>query len=476
MMRRVLLALVAGVVIAVLLEMVTVTPRSIIDFTAFYCAGRVVRDHGDPYRAQPLGACEAKLGSEGIYGVRGVVMPAPLPPYALAPFVALASLPYQRALVVWRLFLIVAVIVTIAALREAARLPWFTVAIALLMIDLVDDVLPGQPVPIVVAAIALGAWALARDADRLAGVVACVTMLEPHIGLPACLSLYLYRPAARPPIICGVPIAAALSVVMVPASTSIEYFTQVLPQHAASEIPWYWQYSLTQALHVFGASDQVSLVAGSLSYLAMLLVALVVTPRAALRLGAPSLLIALPAAATVFGGTFIHLAQVVAAIPAALILAGRAPGTVSRLSGVACVLLTVPGIQFGSSSIAFIAAGVVGVLTALLLRPPPVVAAIVTVSVLAGGLVFHGMHPINVRTGHAPTMSSVSADALAEESWSRFVRAEDSGLREHQLELLAKFPTWAGLGLLCGAAALSTFAGARGKAKPEAALPDPCRG
>ncbi len=478
MMRGALLALVAGVVVAVLLEIVTATPRSIIDFTAFYCAGSVVRDHGDPYRAQPLGACEASVASEGIYDVRGVVMPAPLPPYALAPFAALAGLRYERALMAWRLLLLVAITATIAALRKVARLPWLAIAIALLMIDAIDDVSQGQPVPLVVAAIALAAWALSRGADRWAGVAACITMFEPHVGLPVCLSLYLYRPAARASLLCGSIVAAALSVIMLPASTSVEYVTRVLPQHAASEIPWFFQYSLTNALYSLGVSGEASLILGSLSYVAMLSIALIIAPRAAARLDEPGLLVALPAALVIFGGTYIHLSQIALAIPAALLLAGRAPGVLARVAGVACVLLTVPGIQFGfdSFSMVWIAAGIAGVLTALLLRPPLVVAAIAAVAVLAGGFALHGMHPVRVRAQHAPTMSALGAGALADESWTRFVRAEDPGLREHQFELLAKAPTWAGLGLLCGASALSAFAGVRGKTKAEAALPDPCRG
>ncbi|TAM76120.1 DUF2029 domain-containing protein [bacterium] len=476
MIRRVLLALVAGIVVAVLLEMVTVTPRSIIDFTAFYCAGQVIRDQGDPYRAQPLGACEAKLGSEGIYGVRGVVMPAPLPPYALAPFAALASLPYGRALVIWRLLLLAAITATIVALRKVAKLSWPTVALALLIIDVLMNIPPGQPMPIVVAATAIGAWALTRGSDRLAGAVTCLTMVEPHIGLPACLSLYLYRPAARASLLWGSMIAAALSVIVMPASANIEYLTKVLPHHAASEIPWFLQVSLTHVLYVLGASDQASLAAGSVSYVAMLSFAMLTAPRAATSLGVPGLLIALPAAAAVLGGTFIHLTQVAAAIPAALILAGREETSISRLGGAACVLLVLPGLWVGIPGIVFIAAGVAALLTALLLRPPRVVSTAIAIAVLAGGLALHGLHPIKTEAGRGLAVTPARASALAEDSWGRFVRAEDPGIPEHRLELLAAVPTWAGLGLLCGAAALGAFAGVRGKAKAEAAIPDPCGG
>ncbi|TAM62136.1 DUF2029 domain-containing protein [bacterium] len=476
MIRRLLLAVAMGVAVAVLLELATVSGRSMIDFTAFYCAGQTIQDHGDPYRAQPLGACEARRGDEGIFRVRHVVMPAPLPPYALAPFAELARLPYERALAVWRVLLIAGILATIVALRKAAELPWPVVALALLTTDVVAGVLPGQPVPLVVAAIGIGAWALGRGDDRLAGAAACVTMLEPHLGLPVCLTLFLCRPRARAVIAGGAVAASVLAVTIMPLSMNLEFLTQVLPKHAATEIPWFGQYSLTHALFVLGASDHFALTAGLLSYVAMFLFAVIVTPRAARCLGAPGLLVALPPAAVVLGGTYIHLPQMAAAVPAALILAGRAKGTVSGLGKAAVVLLTVPGILFGATGVAFVAAGIALLLTVLLFRPLPVVSTAVAATVLSIGMTLHGLHPVKRTPGQWSVAAAARADELADDSWGRFVREEDPGLKEHRLELLAALPTWAGLGLLCGAAALGACAGARSQQRSETALPDPCRG
>lgn len=65
------------------------------DFRAFYCGGHVLMMGSDPYRVQPLLACENTVvaGSES-----GVAIPAPLPGYALATFALFALLPYTVAI------------------------------------------------------------------------------------------------------------------------------------------------------------------------------------------------------------------------------------------------------------------------------------------------------------------------------------------------------------------------------------------
>ena len=52
------------------------------DFTAFYCAGKVVDAHADPYRVEPLRACE-RAAYETPSAPAWEVTPAPFPGYVL---------------------------------------------------------------------------------------------------------------------------------------------------------------------------------------------------------------------------------------------------------------------------------------------------------------------------------------------------------------------------------------------------------
>src|ERR1700686_3270147 len=68
------------------------------DFNAFYCAGAALGQGADPYRAEPLGSCERGPRPAWLNrGIPNLAAPAPLPPYALAPFTTLARLPYEWA-------------------------------------------------------------------------------------------------------------------------------------------------------------------------------------------------------------------------------------------------------------------------------------------------------------------------------------------------------------------------------------------
>src|ERR1700722_17115235 len=72
------------------------------DFRAFYCAAKVAAQGRDPYLAEPLRTCaQQALRSVGLDGVKQVVIPAPLPPYALAVLRPLTALPYLEASATW---------------------------------------------------------------------------------------------------------------------------------------------------------------------------------------------------------------------------------------------------------------------------------------------------------------------------------------------------------------------------------------
>ncbi|MGH7750800.1 MAG: hypothetical protein ACREQ5_39425, partial [Candidatus Dormibacteria bacterium] len=186
--------------------------------------------------------------------------------------------------------------------------------------------------------------ALQRGRPRLATVAASVAMLEPHIALPACLALWLYEPRARRTLLAAGALALGLSLLLGPR-TLVEYFTQVLPLHARSEtVADDDQYSLSALLYALGAVRPLADRLGELSYLLTLGLGLWLAGRASRALGEPAYLVALPIAAAVLFGPFVHDHQMVAALPAALLLYGavRLKPRARRLALAACVALAVP--------------------------------------------------------------------------------------------------------------------------------------
>ncbi|MGH7757112.1 MAG: hypothetical protein ACREM8_12635, partial [Vulcanimicrobiaceae bacterium] len=98
------------------------------DFRAYYCGAVVAAAGGDPYRAEPLGACEsAAAGAFGYVLFPHLVMPAPLPGYALAFFAPFAALPFPTASAIWFGILVAALATTVFLVVDLTRRPMLTV-------------------------------------------------------------------------------------------------------------------------------------------------------------------------------------------------------------------------------------------------------------------------------------------------------------------------------------------------------------
>jgi hypothetical protein len=112
-------------------------------------------------------------------------------------------------------------------------------------------------------------------------------MLEPHLGLPACLSMFIWWPRTRLPFIIGGTILAGISIATIGIAGNIEYFHVILPLQAASEIAAQDQLSLTRMLHILGFPDRVALSAGSASYLGMTILGVAIARRLAVSMVKP---------------------------------------------------------------------------------------------------------------------------------------------------------------------------------------------
>jgi hypothetical protein len=416
------------------------------DFSAFYCAGSALRHGADPYLEEPLGSCErAPKPAPLLPGTPALAMPAPLPPYALAPFAVLSLVPYAAAGLVWSLVLAASVAATVFALRRLTGLPLLAIVAAFVLGDGYAMLCLGQLAPVAVAAVALAALLLASGRDEAAALAAAGTMLEPHVGLPVCIALFVWRPRTRLPLGCAALFFAALSFALAGPGPTLEYFSDVVPAHALSEIANEKQLSLTYALHRLGVADTGALDAGELWYGAMLLLGVGAAGRA-LRHGAGASFVAvLPPLFVVVGGPFVHIAQTAAALPAALLLYARANGAQRRTLGVALAALAVPWLQFPNlgTSFAALAALVCGILIAKLVDPRPLaagVAGVLAILFLAGATALLRTH-----IGDAGPALAAHYDprALAETSWRIYVNA--IGSANAPAFDLAKVPSVAGL-------------------------------
>jgi hypothetical protein len=425
------------------------------DFNAFYCAGRALANGSDPYRAEPLGSCERAVKPPFASGIAGLAVPAPLPPYALAPFRALAMLPYPAAAALWLLFLVGAVALAVAATHRATDLPLSGLIAGFALGDGYASLCLGQLAPVAVAAITVATACAQRHRYRAAAFAAALAMVEPHVALPACLALFLWRPAARVPLAAAALALLALSIATGGMATNLEYVRQVVAAHGLSEIANEKQLSLTYLVHRFGAGDAQALRIGEMWYAAMLIAGALAAARLARRFNSDGLIAAVPPAMALVGGPFVHIAQIPAALPAAFLLYANAP----RLRvpfALSIVALAIPWMQFVSLGTIFplLAGACAGVLVWRLLgvRPPFAVVSGLAALCFAAAPTF--LVSTRVPAAQRLLVAAYDPRALAEASWGAYVQAVATwNLPAYDL---ARLPTLTGIVTLAfGAAALA---------------------
>jgi hypothetical protein len=305
-------------------------------FAAFYCGGEAIRTHHDPYLVEPLRSCEARANVIP----RGVVEPAPLPPIALGFFALLSVLPYGLASLVWGLILLAALVAAGRALVALApRVPPIAIWTAMLPGLFFFNGYYGEVPGLAFAGLVFAAYGLREGRTLVAVLGATIAVVfEPHVGGAAWLAMLVFVPRARLGLIVLGVVALAGSLAAIGLASAFSYATQVLPQHAASEVAANDQYSLTAILYQAGVPGRGALLAGSISYLAALVLGIVGGGAVARRLGAAEFIVFFPAAAVLCGGTFIHDLQMGLAVPLAVAALNWAP---PRYRSLACVGLLV---------------------------------------------------------------------------------------------------------------------------------------
>jgi len=436
------------------------------DFVAFYCAGRIAWTHDDPYGIEPLRACEHRLDPSSAGPTPSDVTPAPLPGYTLALFGLLARLPYSIAMAVWYGALLSALIVSAWCLVRLTRLPLYVVLAALAIPFAYVNFVFAQLPPVAAAALCIAAYLLSERRFVAAGIAAACSMLEPHIGFPACVAVFLFVPASRLAVAAGACVLALASIATLGLHGNVEYFTRALPLHALAEAGASDQLSFTWFMHWFGASDRVAVLGGSLSYVVMLALGCAVGRAMARAYGADHFIVLLPPAIAMLGGAFVHNLQYAAVMPAALAVAAVLD---TALAWAAVAVLAVPWQHAWHSKLYMAVASLALSLVAwyavrhapLLRRAALTVAAVFAFLLLTVGIAHLSDEPVQTASSPTAFFDSLGADqGLASALWGVRMRTDPAFAQASLQTFAEKLPPWTGL-IVMIAAAIGAVAGQR---------------
>ncbi|HEX4014777.1 MAG TPA: glycosyltransferase 87 family protein [Candidatus Cybelea sp.] len=412
-------------------------------FKAFYCAGAAVRHRMDPYRVEPLRSCERNLEASPM--PEGYVEPAPQPGYVLAGFALLSALPARLAAEIFSLALVCASVLSALALGRLIRAPSYAVLLALAPLTLLN-VAYGEIPPLALAAICVGAYLLHVGRPAAAGVVVCLALIQPNVGLPAVVAVLIFAPGARLAILLTGAALAGLSAIAIGVGSNAEYFTRVLPLLANAEIVASDQYSLSRLLYVLGTPSDIALLVGKIWFAVAAIGGIFAAGWLTRKRGQSDLLPLLPPAAVTLFGIYLHDIQILIAVPAALVLAARMHKEPARsLASLFVVLLVTVWTQAPRPAVLLIdAAGAFGALLCLLpgaaARRIAYAAAGSLTAIVAVVLLQHFATP----APHDLITHSFSAspDEFSPIAWGRYLRATPELTRT---VLAPQLVTWIGL-------------------------------
>jgi hypothetical protein len=296
-------------------------PVHLLDYAAFVCAGQEVRLGHDPYgKIGTMLACQQRIVAlNGGYLARGQILPAPFPTYVLVLFAGWSMLPQALGAALWVSAILLAYGSSVLMLRHLSGQSYAVVVAATMIPILWATLSVGELTPFILCAILAAACALRAGKPEAASCAALVAMCEPHLGFPVCLALFCCSPRARRSLLLGVCMLGLLGLTMTPPNEVLEYFLKVLPGHARAEIIGDSQLSASHALAVLGVEPSLATLLGLLQYCVMCAVGASCAVRFARRPGESDLALLAPAALVVFGGSFVHIAQIAASACCALV-------------------------------------------------------------------------------------------------------------------------------------------------------------
>jgi len=429
--------------------------NGMMDLRAFWCAGKAVAANANPYLTEPLRSCEHDIPETLLRRWPNAVIPFVHPGYDAAAFEALAHVPFRIAAVLFLILASASLACSIWLLTRTLDLPWQLVTSSLVLSIGLSTFLFGQLAAFELAALSASAAAVAGRRARLAGVLASLTLIEPHIGLFVVVATVVIVPGARITLAVGTGLLAAVALV---ATGPVPQMAWVggLSQHALAEASFEGQYSLTYVLTALGVPTRPALALGAVSALVALIAAVMVA-RALAQQGMRAAVVLIPTAFAGVGGTFVHLTQIGLAIAAALLLWSVAKTAPHRtLAAFGVVLLSVPWSYPAYSKhvlgFALITlAVVVWYVSGGSMRR--------TLAAVAGcWILFAAMENNPPPAAAAPVVHRAPASSPASSSWAELV----AGFHGYDAKRLAvKVPTWIGLLLVVVSASLDGRRAAR---------------
>jgi hypothetical protein len=403
------------------------------DLPEFYCAGRVVTQHQDPYLAGPLRSCEHSVKTGGLWNNPSYVVAAPQPPYDFVPYALLSRANFASAKIFAAALTCAAVLVTAFALADLG-IPLVAALAALFMADAFTGLFSAQIYPFAVMIVALGAVALRRRRDPAAGILGALTLIEPQIGVATVIVLALFVPRARVALAVTILVLAAIGVAAVSGAAFSQWPT-VVAQLASAETRFWDQYSLTSVLATAGLPAKLALLVGALSSIVMIVLAAVVATRLVDTSRRREFFAFVPAAFALVGGTFVHLDGVAASLPLALACVAIWPRPATRWAPmVPILLLAVPWLFSQQWKALFFACALVAaaLLATFRIAIRPAIALFLAAAVGLWLIALHTPQPLKVLAIAMPSGNMLASD------WTLSTAADP--LRE-----LAKIPTWIGL-------------------------------
>jgi len=424
------------------------------DFLAFYCAGRVSNAGADPYRTEPLAACERETQT-ALHAARAdrftTVDPAPLPQTTLLAFRVFATLPYPLAARLFAVLVLLAAAVSVLALARSVALPWWAIAAALALGDFGLNAIFGQLPPFGIAAVALTGWALVTKRPLLAGAIVPVALIQPNIGLAAVLSVLLWVPRARVPALAGAVAFLVLGWITGGPALTLEYARHVIPAQALAEATSENQLSLTWLLWFFGTPETLAVRIGAVQGVVVVAASVAIAGRLAATLDNPAAIVFAPAAATVVLGEYVHANQFAYAVPLALLLAAT-PGRPSRLAWLALLLFTLPFYR-EAGFVVLTGVALIAVAARFAARAERGYARACATAIVVWAVAVLGLASLPTRPTHAPSDVASYLATGADVSFASSRMGAD-GRRNHDFEassvreLATKVPPWIGLVLL----------------------------
>ncbi len=142
--------------------------------------------------------------------------------------------------------------------------------------------------PLGVAAIVVAGFCVQQTRWIWATIAIAVGMMEPQLALPAALACFVaFAPMRLPLTIVGCALALLSVAVAGPAQT-VQYLTSIIPAHALAEVSRDNQYSLATIVAAAGVPDAAATLIGSLSYVVMTVLGILVGRKLARHYDEPA--------------------------------------------------------------------------------------------------------------------------------------------------------------------------------------------